>query len=63
MPRRKVDRQLTGRVCHRVKFFGVRLWGAVVIALFGFWLSHIILAPAVESGTRSGVDVVNGTDE
>ncbi|WP_122621093.1 hypothetical protein [Streptomyces sp. Tu 4128] len=46
-----------------IKFLGVRLWVAVVIALFGFSLSHTILAPAIESGTRSGVDVVNGTDE
>src|SRR5690606_15021572 len=23
-----------------IRFFGVRLWVAVVIALFGFWLSH-----------------------
>ncbi|MFF5521166.1 hypothetical protein [Streptomyces coeruleorubidus] len=46
-----------------IKFLGVRLWVAVVIALFGFWLSHTILAPAIESGTRSGVDVVNGTHE
>ncbi|GAA2530995.1 hypothetical protein GCM10010423_28090 [Streptomyces levis] len=46
-----------------IKFLGVRLWVAVVIALFGFWLSRTILAPAIESGTRSGVDVVNGTHE
>jgi hypothetical protein len=46
-----------------IKFLGVRLWVAVVIALFGFWLSHTILAPAIESGTRTGVDVVNGTHE
>jgi hypothetical protein len=46
-----------------IKFLGIRLWVAVVIALFGFWLSHTILAPAIESGTRSGVDVVNGTNE
>jgi hypothetical protein len=37
------------------------MWVAVVIALFGFWLSHTVLAPVIESGTRSGVDVVNGT--
>ncbi|MDX3672346.1 hypothetical protein ACFU6M_34590 [Streptomyces bottropensis] len=43
-----------------IKFLGVRLWVAVVIALFGFWLSHTVLAPVIESGTRSGVDVVNG---
>ncbi|WP_338783141.1 hypothetical protein [Streptomyces sp. DG1A-41] len=46
-----------------IKFLGIRLWVAVVIALFGFWLSRTILAPAIESGTRSGVDVVNGTHE
>jgi hypothetical protein len=44
-----------------IKFLGIRMWVAVVIALFGFWLSHTILAPAIESGTRSGVGVVNGT--
>lgn len=43
-----------------IKFLGVRMWVAVVIALFGFWLSHTFLAPAIESGTRSGVGVVNG---
>lgn len=46
-----------------VKFLGVRLWVVVVIALFGFWLSHTFLAPAIESGTRSGVGVVNGTHD
>ena len=45
-----------------IKFLGVRMWVAVVIALFGFWLSHTYLAPAIESGTRSGVGVVNGTN-
>lgn len=44
-----------------VKFLGVRIWLVVVIALFGFLLSHTFLAPAIDSGTRSGVDVVNGT--
>lgn len=44
-----------------IKFLGIRMWVAVVIALFGFWLSHTILAPAIESGTRSGVGIVNGT--
>jgi uncharacterized membrane protein len=42
-----------------IKFLGIRLWVAVVIALFGFWLSHTFLAPAIEHGTRSGVHVVN----
>ncbi|WP_405766581.1 hypothetical protein OHU34_13930 [Streptomyces sp. NBC_00080] len=43
-----------------IKFLGVRMWVAIVIALFGFWLSHTFLAPAIGSGTRSGVGVVNG---
>ncbi|MFE2988523.1 hypothetical protein [Streptomyces sp. NPDC059262] len=42
------------------RFLGVRTWVVVLIALFGFWLSHTFLAPAIESGTRSGVSVVNG---
>lgn len=46
-----------------VKFLGVRMWVVVVIALFGFWLAHTFLAPAIESGTRSGVGVVNGTHD
>ncbi|WP_409470742.1 hypothetical protein [Streptomyces sp. HC307] len=46
-----------------IKFLGIRLWVAVVIALFGFWLSHTFLAPGTKSGTRSGVDVVNGARE
>ncbi|MFK0026022.1 hypothetical protein [Streptomyces sp. NPDC090798] len=36
----------------------VRTWGVVLIALLGFWLSHTFLAPAIESGTRSGVNLV-----
>ncbi|MEU6098352.1 hypothetical protein [Streptomyces sp. NPDC047079] len=46
-----------------VKFLGVRTWIVVVIALFGFWLSHTFMAPAIESGTRSGVSVINGTHD
>ena len=42
-----------------IKFFGVRVCVAVVIALFGFWLSHTFVAPSIESGTRTGVDVIN----
>ncbi|MFH8975741.1 MULTISPECIES: hypothetical protein [unclassified Streptomyces] len=44
-----------------VRFLGVRVWIVVVIALFGFLLSRTFLAPAIDSGTRSGVDIVNGT--
>ncbi|MEV0480754.1 hypothetical protein AB0I69_09060 [Streptomyces sp. NPDC050508] len=46
-----------------VKFLGVRIWIVVLIALFGFWLSHTFLAPAIESGTRSGVGVVNSSHD
>ncbi|MFJ4818559.1 hypothetical protein [Streptomyces sp. NPDC088801] len=43
-----------------VRFLGVRVWIVVLIALFGFWLSRTFLAPAIESGTRSGVSVITG---
>ncbi|MFF9164079.1 hypothetical protein ACF081_28040 [Streptomyces longwoodensis] len=46
-----------------VKFLGVRTWIVVLIALFGFWLSDTFLAPAIESGTRSGADIVNGSHD
>ncbi|MCI3274553.1 hypothetical protein [Streptomyces cylindrosporus] len=46
-----------------VKFLGVRTWVVVLIAVFGFWLSHTFMAPAIESGTRSGVDVINGSHD
>lgn len=46
-----------------VKFLGIRPWIVVLIALFGFWLSHTFLAPAIESGTRFGVSVINGTHD
>ncbi|MEU2080398.1 hypothetical protein ABZ569_00675 [Streptomyces albus] len=44
-----------------VKFLGVRVWLVVVIALFGFYLADTFVAPAIVSGTRTGVDAVNGT--
>ncbi|GGQ48437.1 MULTISPECIES: hypothetical protein [Streptomyces] len=43
-----------------IKYLGVRVWIVVLITLFGFWLSRTFLAPAIESGTRSGVTVING---
>ncbi|MBQ0987812.1 hypothetical protein KBZ10_25500 [Streptomyces sp. F63] len=46
-----------------IKFLGVRTWIVGLVALFGFWLSDTFLAPAIESGTRSGVDVINGTHD
>jgi hypothetical protein len=44
-----------------IKFLGIRLWVAVVIALFGFYLAHTFLAPAIDTSTRNGVQIVNGT--
>ena len=44
-----------------VKFLGVRIWLVVVIALFGFYLADTFLAPAIDTGTRTGVEIVNGT--
>ncbi|WP_435227014.1 hypothetical protein [Streptomyces sp. Tue6028] len=46
-----------------VKFLGVRTWVVVVIALFGFLLSQTFMAPVIDSGTRSGVDVINGSHD
>ena len=46
-----------------VKFLGIRLWVVVVIALFGFYLADTFLAPAIDTGTRTGVEVVNGTND
>ena len=43
-----------------IKFLGVRTWVVVVVALFGFLLSQTFMAPAIDSGTRSGVTVING---
>ncbi|MFI2346888.1 hypothetical protein ACH492_35120 [Streptomyces sp. NPDC019443] len=49
-----------------VGYFGIKLmrpptWLIVVLLLGGFLLADTFLAPAIESGTRTGVDVVNGT--
>ncbi len=44
-----------------IKFLGIRLWVAVVIALFGFYLAHTILAPAIDTTTRNSVRIVNGS--
>ncbi|MFP8886460.1 hypothetical protein [Streptomyces mangrovi] len=46
-----------------IKFLGVRLWVVVVIALFGFYLFQTFLAPAIDTGTRTGVEVVGGTTD
>ncbi|MBT2390134.1 hypothetical protein J7E87_12020 [Streptomyces sp. ISL-1] len=49
-----------------VGYFGIKLtrpptWMVVVLLLGGFLLADTYLAPAIESGTKTGVDVVNGT--
>ncbi|GGW73470.1 hypothetical protein ACWGJT_34855 [Streptomyces xantholiticus] len=49
-------------------YFGIRLfrpptWLIVVLLLGGFLLADTFLAPAIESGTRTGVDVVNETQK
>ncbi|MEY9940271.1 hypothetical protein [Streptacidiphilus sp. MAP5-3] len=43
------------------RFFAVRLWIVAVLVLLGFYLAHSFLASAIDSGTRTGVQVVNGT--
>ncbi|MDT0308822.1 hypothetical protein RM780_17915 [Streptomyces sp. DSM 44917] len=46
-----------------VKFLGVRPWLVAVITLFGFYLADTIAAPLIDSGTRSGVQIVNDTQD
>lgn len=42
-----------------VKFFRLKLWAVVALVLFGFYLAHTFMAPAIDSGTRTGVHIVN----
>ncbi|MFF0062112.1 hypothetical protein ACFYRC_11250 [Streptomyces sp. NPDC005279] len=47
-------------------YFGIKMlrpptWLVVVLLLGGFLLADTFLAPAIQSGTKTGVDVVNGT--
>lgn len=49
-----------------VGYFGIKLmrpptWLIVVLLLGGFLLADTFLAPAIESGTKTGVDVINDT--
>lgn len=49
-----------------VGYFAIKLyrpptWLVVLLLLGGFLLADSFLAPAIDSGTRTGVDVVNGT--
>jgi hypothetical protein len=43
-----------------LKFARVPKW-LVAVLLLGFQIAHTFIAPAVDSGTHSGVEVVNGT--
>ncbi|WP_406305036.1 hypothetical protein OHA61_25800 [Streptomyces sp. NBC_00885] len=47
-------------------YFGIKLmrpptWLIIVLLLGGFLLADTFLAPAIKSGTKTGVEVVNGT--
>jgi hypothetical protein len=49
-----------------VGYFGIKLmrpptWLVVVLLLGGYLLADTVLAPAIDSGARTGVEVVNGT--
>ncbi|NUK37321.1 hypothetical protein HRW16_23235 [Streptomyces lunaelactis] len=44
-----------------VKALHIRPWLVVVLVLLGFYLQGTFLGPAIDSGTRTGVDVVNET--
>ncbi|HCA88352.1 MAG TPA: hypothetical protein DEQ61_24565 [Streptomyces sp.] len=51
-----------------IGYFGIRLfrpptWLVVVLLLGGFLLADTFIAPAIDGGTRTGVDVVNGTTD
>ena len=46
-----------------IKFLGIRLWVAALIALFGFYLAGTFIAPAIDETTKSGVDIVNHTQK
>lgn len=42
-----------------VRFLGIRPWIVVVLVLFGFYLADTAAAPLIDSGTRSGVTIIN----
>lgn len=49
-----------------IGFFGIKLWRpptwlVVALLLGGFLLAGTFLAPAIESGAKTGVSVLNGT--
>ncbi|MBT2505300.1 MULTISPECIES: hypothetical protein [Streptomyces] len=44
-----------------VKTLHIRPWLVVVLVLLGFYLQGTFLGPAIDSSTRTGVDVINDT--
>ncbi|MFJ5922456.1 hypothetical protein ACIQF6_07555 [Kitasatospora sp. NPDC092948] len=46
-----------------VRYLNIRLWVAVLIGLFGFYLANTFLAPVIDGTARSGVDVINNTQQ
>ncbi|MCW2871282.1 hypothetical protein [Actinacidiphila oryziradicis] len=44
-----------------LKFARVPKWLVIVLLLLGFQTAHTFIAPAIDSGTKTGVEVVNGT--
>jgi hypothetical protein len=47
-------------------YFGLKVsrvptWLVLVLVLGGFYLADTFIAPAIDSGTRTGVQIVNGT--
>jgi hypothetical protein len=49
-----------------IGYFGIKLmrpptWLIVVLLLGGYLLADTVLAPAIDSGTETGVEIVNGT--
>ncbi|UED85213.1 hypothetical protein [Streptomyces profundus] len=42
-----------------VRLLGIRPWAVALIALFGFYLADTFAAPAIDSGTRTGVEIIN----
>lgn len=43
------------------KFMRLRWWAVLALVLFGFYLSHTFLAPAIDGTTRTGTQIVNTT--
>jgi len=42
-----------------VRFHRIRWWAVIALVLFGFYLGHTVLAPAIDQTTRTGIHTVN----